>query len=330
MQAQTMVFERKQHVALITQDLPQMQPDQIRAHAVCSLISTGTEGICFNRMFNEDSHWASWVKYPFRPGYSWVGMVTEVGSDVKDIAVGDRVAARRGHASEHILSESEVVKIPEEVASDQAAWFALAKIAAMGAKVAEYHLGDDAMIIGAGPIGQMSLRWAYAAGCRNVIVVDPISKRLGAAIDGGATRVIDQPVAGIEPVIREMLNGELPHIVMDTTGHPAVFAQALKLTRDFGKMVLLGDAGHPEHQCLTSDLLRKGLHIVGAHDVHNTPQWNTNTISKLFFSFIKQGRFNMQNLNWHVFKPTECSKVYEMISERRADTMGILFDWSDQ
>jgi 2-desacetyl-2-hydroxyethyl bacteriochlorophyllide A dehydrogenase len=329
MQAEMMIFERKQHVALIHQDLPEMQPDQIRAHAVCSLISTGTEGICFNRMFNEDSHWASWVKYPFRPGYSWIGVVNAVGEDVKHLSVGDRVAARRDHASEHILNESEVVKVPKEVDSDHAAWFALAKIAAMGARVAEYHLGDNAMIIGAGPIGQMSLRWARAAGCRNVIVVDPISKRLGAALDGGATYVIDKPVEGIESLVKEMLDGKLPDIVMDTTGHPAVFSEALKLTKDFGKMILLGDAGHPEKQCLTSDLLRKGLHIIGAHDVHNTPHWNTQTISDLFFSFIKQGRFNMQNLNWHVFKPSECAQAYQIISEHRADTMGILFDWSE-
>lgn len=330
MQTDVLVFERKQHVALIPQDLPQMLPNEIRAHAVCSLISTGTEGICFNRLFNENSHWANWVKYPFRPGYSWIGKVTEIGDEVKHLAVGDRIAVRRGHASEHIVNASEAVKVPEEVASDEAAWFAIAKIAAMGAKVAEYHLGDSALIIGAGPIGQMSLRWAFASGCRNVIVVDPISKRLGTAIDGGATHVIDQPVADIQHIIKDVLNGELPHIVMDTTGHPAVFCEALKLTRDFGKMVLLGDAGHPEKQCLSSDLLRKGLHIVGAHDIHNTPQWNTNTISELFFTLIKQGRFNMQDLNWHRFKPTECIEAYKLISEHREDTMGILFDWVDK
>ena len=330
MQAQTMIFERKQHVAMFTQDLPQMHPNQIRAKAVCSLISTGTEGICFNRLFAENSDWAQWVKYPFRPGYSWIGVVTEVGSDVQNISVGDRVAARRGHASEHILNDSEVAIVPEEVPSDQAAWFALAKIAGMGARVAEYQLGGNIMIIGAGPIGQMSLRWAVASGCRNVIVVDPIAKRLGAAIDGGATGVIDKPVAGIDPIVKEMLGGELPQIVMDTTGHPAVFPEALKLTQQYGKMVLLGTVAHPEQQCLTEDLMRKGLRIVGAHDVHNTPDWNTKTISDLFFSFIKQGRFNVQNLNWHTFKPSQCSEVYKMISERRADTMGILFDWSSE
>ena len=179
--AQTMIFERKQHVALLPQELPQMQPNQIRAHAICSLISTGTEGICFNRMFSENTHWGSWVKYPFRPGYSWIGKVTEIGNDVKDLMVGDRVAARIGHTSEHILNETDAIKIPEDVASDQATWFSMIKIAAMGARAAQYHLGDDVLIIGAGPIGQMSLRWAYANGCRHIIAVDPIAKRLGAA-----------------------------------------------------------------------------------------------------------------------------------------------------
>src|ERR1022692_1371259 len=43
-------------------------------------MSTGTENIVFNRLFAPDTHWDRWVKYPFYPGYTSVGVVAEAGS----------------------------------------------------------------------------------------------------------------------------------------------------------------------------------------------------------------------------------------------------------
>ena len=40
------------------------------------------------------------------------------------------------------------------------------------------------------------------------------------------------------------------------------------MTADHGRLVLLGDTGTPELQHLTSDVIRRGLTIVGAHDRH--------------------------------------------------------------
>ena len=55
-----------------------------------SLISTGTETICFARRFDPGTHWDHWVQYPFRPGYSTVARVEEVGEGVTGLQPGDR------------------------------------------------------------------------------------------------------------------------------------------------------------------------------------------------------------------------------------------------
>ena len=47
-----------------------------------SLMSTGTENIVFNRLFDPGTHWDEWVKYPFYPGYTAVGTVESTGADV--------------------------------------------------------------------------------------------------------------------------------------------------------------------------------------------------------------------------------------------------------
>jgi len=232
------------------------------------------------------------------------------------------------HRSSAVLAEAECVRVPETLASEEAAWFALGKIAFHGARAAAYTLGDTVLIIGAGPIGQMSLRWALASGAADVVVVDSVPDRMPIARAGGATATI---VAGIDKAREAVLQacgGQLPRVVIDSTGNAAVFAAALGLAASFGRVVLLGDTGQPARQCISSDVLARGLTIVGAHDVHNTPEWNNATISALFFRLAASGRISLEGLTSHRFKPEHCREAYETANRDRSKTMGILFDWT--
>ncbi len=294
----------------------------------CSLMSTGTETIVYNYQFDPGTNWANWVKHPFYPGYSAVGHITAIGAGVSRWSVGDRVVCRAGHASEHVKHESELYAVPDDVENQQAAWFALAKIAAMGAHVAEYRLIDSVLVIGAGPIGQMTVRWAFAAGATNIIVVDSIAERLQMAMNGGATHTISSPVEDSFEAIRALNNGQLTRVVVDTTGHAAVFAHALAAAAPGGRVVLLGDTGRPTQQHLTSDLMGKGLTVIGAHDSNEKEGWNSAIIIPAIFELARSGRFSLSGLNTHVFQPEQCLEAYTLASTRRGESMGILFDWS--
>lgn len=326
--ARRLVFTGKQQVSLESFALPALESDAVRVRTEVSLMSTGTENIVFNRLFDPGTHWDNWVKYPFYPGYTLVGTVEEIGSEVKDLKVGDRVAARVGHASHAIVKAEECVRIPAVLKWDHAVWFSLAKIANHGARAAQYKLGDTALIIGAGPIGQMSIRWAHAAGCQSIIVVDAVPDRMALAKAGGATSTI---VGSIDKVRDEVLaagNGKLPRVIIDSTGNAAVFSAALKLVGDRGTVVILGDTGQPTAQSLTADVIMRGLTVVGAHDCHNTPEWNNSTISQLFFTLAAQGQFPVEGLNTHRFTPEQCEEAYGVANRDRAKTMGIVFDWA--
>lgn len=300
---------------------------QVRVRALNSLISTGTEGICLHRLFEPGTHWDQWVKYPFGTGYSMVGEITEVGAGVEGFAVGQRVASRTNHRSETVASLDKIVAIPDGVSDADAAWFALAKIAFMGWKASGLQLGDDVLIVGAGPIGQVALRWMIAGGAHRVIVLDPVEMRLEVARRGGATHTFALPVAEAGAAVREALDGNLPPIVIDTTGHSAVFAAALPLVADGGRLVVLGDTGAPSEQRLTPDVIRRGLHVVGAHDSHDTARWYLQTISALFFDLVRTGRYSLDGLNTHTFAPEACEDAYGLLTERRAETLGVQFRW---
>lgn len=319
-------FTGKQKLEInTTEEVQTLAPNEIRVRSVCSLMSTGTENIVYNQIYDKGSHWDRFATFPFRPGYSMIGDVTEIGSKVTNRAVGDRVALRLGHKSEHIVNASDSIPVPKTIDPEQAAWFGLAKITYVGAKAANYTLGHRVLIIGAGPIGQMSIRWAKAAGVKTIVVVDPEENRLSQARRGGAHFCIAQPLAQAGAVILKCFGNIEPDVVMDTTGVASVFQEALKFCKPHGKVVIMGDTGSPASQQLSSDVMSKGLNIVAAHDSHI----KTQEPFEVFFSMVEDGRMDVSNLNTHSFNLDDGQKAYDAVNKERGKTMGVIFTYEE-
>ncbi len=330
MTAQRLVFPGKQKVLLEDFDPGQPGPGQVLVRTHLSLMSTGTENIVFNRLFEPGTHWDDWVKYPFYPGYAMVGVVEQVGDGVTGLKVGQRVTYRNGHRSHDIVDAARCYPVPDNVPFEHAAWFALGKITFHAALGAGFTLGDSVLVVGAGPIGQMAVRWARAAGAASILVVDTAAHRLPLAQAGGATGLISQPITEAREAIVSASGGTRPRVVIDSTGNAAVFAAALGLARDFGRVVILGDTGAPAQQKLSRDVITRGLTIVGVHDGHNTAEWNEKTITTLFFNLAASGRFPLEGLTSHIFAPQDCAEAYATANRDRASTMGLLFDWAGE
>jgi 2-desacetyl-2-hydroxyethyl bacteriochlorophyllide A dehydrogenase len=321
-------FTGKQAVELQSHSLAGPAAGEVLVKTTWSLMSTGTENIVFNRNFAPGTHWDNWVKYPFFPGYCAVGSIIAVGEGVPASRVGENVAIRAGHAAHHLIKADEAYPIPAGIPLREATWFGLAKIAFMGARRAEYRAGDDVLVIGAGPIGQMSLRWAAACGAGRITTIDLEPARLALATAGGASQVLSSKPEESHDLLKAHHDGLLPRVVLDTTGHAPVFASALTTVRDFGRLILIGDTGKPQEQHLTPDVITRGLSVVGAHDCHNDAEWNNATITRLFFRLVGSGRFPLHGLVTDVFKPADCVAAYAAANARRGTTMGIVFDWN--
>ncbi|MBA2482052.1 MAG: zinc-binding alcohol dehydrogenase [Planctomycetes bacterium] len=322
-----LVFTGKQVVRYETFDAPEPGAGSVAVQTLCSLMSTGTEGIVFERRFDPGTHWDRWVRYPFYPGYASIARVTGAPAG-SHLAVGQRVALRAPHASHHVVREDECVPVPDGIDDRSASWFALAKIAFMGARAAQYAIGDSVAIIGAGPIGQMSVRWASALGARTIVSIDTVDSRLELAKRGGATTTIAKPIRDAIAHLAGCADGDRPRVVIDGTGHAEVFGAALEAVRDQGRVVVLGDTGSPAKQALSSHVILRGLTIVGAHDGLRDAHWSPDRICRYFFELALSKRFDLSGLVTHVFDPKDCEKAYGTASSRRGETMGILFDWS--
>ncbi len=331
-------FTGAAELEIARQAIPEPGPGEFVVEATKSLISTGTECICYNRWFEPGTHWDRWVKYPFSPGYSSAGVVRAVGSGVQGVKVGQRVAGRKSHAKYWKGRASElgvgVVTVPEGVSDEAATWFGIGSIVQVGVRAAEHRLGDDVVVIGCGILGQVLVQDARLCGARTVVVVDISEIRLKTALDHGATHAVSEPVDQCQDAVADATDGRMGSVVYDVTGNANVLSSALGLARDFGTVVILGDTGVPSGQKLTSDVITRGLRIVGAHDAHpprestrHTP-WSKDAINQLFFTYLQRGDMRVDDLITHRHDPRDARSVYDGLSKDRSQVLGVIFDWT--
>lgn len=310
---------------------PLLESGYVQVRSLSSLISTGTELMALQQNVSgariEFSQWITTL--PFYPGYATIGVVGQT-NEVDELKTGAIVAVRQPHASHQVVPAAECYPVPAEVSPLDATWFALAKIAFRGIQAAQLRPGQSVVVAGSGPVGQMVTRWAAASGARDVIVVDPAASRLHIAVDGGATAVVDKPLELAREDITSILDSRPLQAVIDSTGNPVVLASALRASADSGIVVSLSDGGRPDELRLTSDLMFRGLHLVGAFDELDIDGFTERRIVDLFFHLVAAGRFPLERLITHRFAPEQCEEAYRLAQANRHDTIGVAFDWSHE
>jgi predicted dehydrogenase/threonine dehydrogenase-like Zn-dependent dehydrogenase len=128
---------------------------------------------------------------PSTLGYSCAGTVVELGEDVSDIRIGDRVAcAGTGfavHAEFACVPRMLIARIPSaDVDSESAAFTTIGAVAMHAVRTAEATLGEVVAVIGLGLLGQLAVQILRAASC-TVIGLDLMQERAALAVSVGAT-----------------------------------------------------------------------------------------------------------------------------------------------
>lgn len=326
---QRIIFPERGEVALKEFKLPEMTDDSVRVRTLYSLMSIGTETAILNQRYDPGTHYDRIFSFPqLKTGVQAIAEVEAVGAGVRDFAPGDRIYMRMAHGSHQVLPESVLSPVPEAVDAKSACWCGLAKTAFRAAQAAPFGLGGRVLIIGAGPVGQMAVRWARSANVGLLAVSEMSRQRLAHAERGGATHLLCGDIAEQLDDVAALNGGAGPDIVVEATGSPAVFPSALAAAARFGKVILLGDTGFPDRQHLTSDVMTKGLTIQATHDSHDRDGWTQRKVDELFFASLITGRFDASGLITHEFSPRDCAAAYALAVERRGEAMGVLFQWS--
>ncbi len=228
-------------------------------------------GIC-----GTDTHFLHLGGVPFGPGGSMIsiplghepaGEIVEVGAEVTDLKVGDRVVVnpqdapsgiigcggRLGGMSEYLLVEDAVVGksvavFPDTVPFAVAALNEPMAVARHCVNRSEAKPGDKVIVFGAGPIGLGATIWLKLRGVEHVVVADVIPERLETALAVGADAVINSATEDVTARLTE-LHGQAANalgqpragtdIYIDAAGAPAVFNATIDSAKWGAKMVMV-------------------------------------------------------------------------------------------
>src|SRR5437667_561659 len=265
-------------------------------------------------------------------GYSAAGTVIEVGNDVSNFHVGDRVACAgvgyASHAEILAVPKNLCVRLPDEVSFDAAAFGTLGAIAMQGVRLAELTLGESVVVIGLGLIGQITAQLLRANGCR-VFGIDLDSQKIELAkqfgTEGGCA-----PDDEAKRRVLEWSHGRGADAVLITaaTSSNAPVELAGEISRKKGSVVAVGAVGLniPRQPFYDRELTFKisMSYGPGRYDPeyeergHDYPigyvRWTEGRNLEAFLDLLAEGRVNVEGLITHRFKLDQAEKAYQLIA----------------
>ena len=184
------------------------------------------------------------LEQPIPLGYCNVGTVIEVGRDVTEFKVGDRVASNGPHAEYVSVPKNLVAKIPEGVSDEQAAFTVIGSIGLQGIRLVNPTLGETVVVVGLGLIGLITAQLLKANGC-NVIGFDFDQNKVDLAKSLGIDAV--NPGKGVKQVeyVLDKTNQVGCDAVIITASNPSneIISQSAQMSRKRGRIVLVGVIG---------------------------------------------------------------------------------------
>src|SRR5229473_1118506 len=265
-------------------------------------------------------------------GYSAAGTVVEVGNDVGNFHVGDRVACAgvgyASHAEVLAVPKNLCVRLPEQVSFDAAAFSTLGAIARQGGRWTEPTLGESVVVIGLGLIGQLAVQLLRANGCR-VFGIDLDEKKVELARQFGA----DIACASDDDAQRSVMEwsrgrGADAVLITAATSSNQPVELAGEISRPKGRVVVVGAVGLniPRKPYYDRELsFRISMSYgPGRYDPeyeergHDYPlgyvRWTEGRNIEAFLDLLAEGRVNVEPLITHRFKLAESERAYELIT----------------
>jgi NADPH2:quinone reductase len=218
-------------------DLPIPQPKANEA-----VVKLAASGVNFIDVYVREGRYKA--PLPVVPGQEGAGVVTAVGTDVKFVNAGDRVAwtSILGTYAEYVAVPADrLVPVPEGISDQQAAAAMLQGMTAHYLSHDTYPLkqGETALIhAAAGGVGLLLVQMGHNIGAR-VIATVSTEEKAKLARDAGADEVILYTQVDFEAETKRLTSGKGVHVVYDSVGK-TTFEKGLNILRPRGMMVLFG------------------------------------------------------------------------------------------
>ena len=318
-------------------DIPKPAADEV-------LVKLEYVGICGSDMhYYETGAIGDYVvEPPFVLGHEPGGTVVEVGADVKHLKVGDRVALEPGKTcgkcefckqgkynlcpdviffatppvdgvfQEYVAHEADLCfKLPDNVSTLEGALIEPLAVGFHAAIQGEAHLGQTAVVMGAGCIGLVSMMALKARGVSEVYVVDLVDKRLEKAMELGATGVINGGKEDVVAKIKELTGGLGADLIIETAGSQPTTVQAIHAAKKGSTIVLVGYSKSGEMTLPMSLALDKELTFKTVFRYRH--------IYPMAIDAVAKGKVNLKGIVTDIFTLDQAQEAMDHSIHNKAD-----------
>lgn len=329
------VFTKPYAAELLEVECLPPKANEVTVELEYSAISSGTEKANFIGLRNgtnvaEDDE----AVFPRTVGYSAAGIVTDIGNDVKDIKIGDKVAVYWGKHKKNItVNRNNVIKIPDEVSTKEASMALISTFPLAAIRKTRLEIGESAMVMGLGILGIFAVQELKAAGAYPVIAVDPIKERRDFALKMGADYTFDSTDDNFVKDVIILSDGGV-NVCIEVTGLGVGLIQALDCMKEMGRVALLGCTRSSHFEIdYYGKVHGRGISLIGAHTMarpkieSSTGLWTDADDLKAILNLIKGKRLNFMDMICETHSPTQANEVFNRLVNEKNFPIGVLFDW---
>jgi L-iditol 2-dehydrogenase len=276
-------------------------------------------------------------------GHEFSGVVTEIGSSIKDVKVGERVAVlgstakiceqcsycksgnyafcsdrlgmgygvNGGFTKYVCVREDMVYKLPDLVSLEEAALSEPLACAVQSIEeLTTIHAGDTVLLSGPGPIGLVCLSLLMLKGCKVIVSgTDVDGERLKIAQELGADVIVNVSSENLNEVILRETKGLGVDVTIDCAGAAPSINSCLRSLKKMGKHIQVGIVGKE----LTLDydvILYKQIQLFGSL-THSLKTWDR------VMNILEQKKINLKSLITHIMKLEDWEAAFKLCEDKQ-------------
>jgi len=310
--------------AELLNDLPDFdQPvgaENLRGRTLVSLISSGTE-LNYAYLATE--------KFPKGVGYACVFEVTEVGNDVSDYQLGDRVFVSGNHKEFQECSASATCKLPADMKPETAVFARLMGVSMSTLNTAAAHPPSQVLVTGLGLVGNLAAQIFHRCGY-TVTASDPDEARCQLARELGIPDVRSRLGENAED-----LKGKIC-LHLECAGHEAAVLDGCNLMRSKGECVLVGVPWSKRVDLQSFDILHAVFHNYVT--LRSGWEWEIPRKAEIYklhslienyraaIKWLYEGSVKVDTLG-SCHSPSDCQRVYDQLFDHSLPTPAAILDW---
>ena len=331
MQANAVVFTAPNTVEYRPVTCPEPGPRDVVVRVTHSWISNGTEGsflrgerIAGDTPYRPGDPWP----FPIVAGYQKIGVAEWVGPEVTDIAVGETVFVAlgkiegmfspwAGQVSPSVSPREQIWKIPPGVDPLACSGLVLTQVGYNCGVRAPIAIGEGAVVIGDGMVGQwaaQTLAWRGA----NVVLVGRHAERLTLFGEGPLRCGVNEREQDWVQVVRERFPTGV-QVAIDTVGSTAVIEQLMGVMKRYGHIVSAGFYGTADQVALQPLRNRElSLDLVSG--------WSQPRMDATL-NLIAAGHLQTLPLITHHFPVAQAADAWRLIAQKSEPVLGVILNW---